>query len=46
MEVKMAVTEHGEVSVYAENVFDKRYEEQYGYPLPGRIVGAAVKASF
>jgi len=28
---------------YAENIFDKSYEERYGYPLPGRIIGASVK---
>jgi len=28
---------------YAENIFDKKYEERYGYPLPGRIIGASVK---
>jgi len=28
---------------YAEKYFDKKYEEMYGYPLPGRIMGASIK---
>jgi outer membrane receptor protein involved in Fe transport len=43
VELKIQVTKHGEIGVYAENLFDKKYEERFGYPLPGRIIGAAIK---
>jgi iron complex outermembrane receptor protein len=46
VELKIPVTDHGEFSVYAENLFDKHYEERFGYPLPGRIIGAAAKIVF
>ena len=46
VELKIPVTKHGEFSVYAENLFDKHYEERFGYPLPGRIIGAAAKIVF
>jgi outer membrane receptor protein involved in Fe transport len=43
IELKVLVTKHGEIGIYAENLFDKRYEERFGYPLPGRIIGASLK---
>ncbi|GAB6906483.1 TonB-dependent receptor, plug (fragment) [Desulfosarcina cetonica] len=43
--LKVPVGKHTELSFYAENLFDEEYEEQYGYPMPGLIVGAAVKLS-
>ena len=43
LEVKIPVTKYSELGIYAENIFDKSYEERYGYPLPGRIIGASVK---
>jgi iron complex outermembrane receptor protein len=46
LELKTPVTEHGEVSLYVENLFDKTYEERYGYPLPGRIIGVSCKMVF
>jgi len=33
-------------SLYAENLFNKEYEEQFGYPMAGRIIGSSVKLSF
>ena len=42
---KIPVGKHVEVSCYAENLFDEEYEEQFGYPMPGLIVGAALKLS-
>ncbi len=45
-EVKIPVTKSAELGIYAENLFDKKYEEQFGYPLPGRIIGAALKLTF
>jgi hypothetical protein len=26
-----------------ENLFDRKYEERFGYPMPGIIAGAALK---
>ncbi|MEW5804373.1 MAG: TonB-dependent receptor, partial [bacterium] len=46
IELKIPVTERGEISIYAENLFDEHYEERFGYPMPGRIIGAAVKIGF
>ncbi len=43
--LKIPMGRYAEISCYAENVFDKDYEEQFGYPLPGAIIGAAVKLS-
>jgi outer membrane receptor protein involved in Fe transport len=33
------------LSCYVENLFDEAYEEQFGYSMPGFIVGAEVKLS-
>jgi outer membrane receptor protein involved in Fe transport len=46
IELRVPVTKQSEISVYAENLFDAHYEERFGYPMPGRIIGAAVKAGF
>ncbi len=42
-EIKIPVTKHSELGIYAENIFDKKYEERFGYPMSGRVVGAAIK---
>lgn len=36
---------HVELGLYAENIFGTKYEEVYGYPMPGRIVGTSLKIS-
>ncbi|ABK98874.1 TonB-dependent receptor, plug [Pelobacter propionicus DSM 2379] len=46
IELRVPVTQHGELSVYCENLLDHHYQERYGYALPGRIVGASAKVSF
>jgi outer membrane receptor protein involved in Fe transport len=46
VELKIPLTKHGEIGVYAENLFNNRYEERFGYALPGRIIGAAAKIVF
>jgi outer membrane receptor protein involved in Fe transport len=43
--LKVPVSRHAEFSCYAENLFDEAYEERFGYPMPGIIVGAALKLS-
>jgi len=45
-ELKIPVTKYGEMSLYAENILDKRYQERFGFPLTGRIIGGAVKITF
>ncbi len=42
-EIKIPVTKHSELGIYAENILDKKYEERFGYPMNGRVVGAAIK---
>ncbi len=42
-EIKIPVAKYAELGIYAENIFDKGYEEQFGYPMTGRIIGAALK---
>ena len=44
--LKIPVYNHVEASVYAENLFDEDYEEQFGYPMPGLIIGATFKMMF
>ncbi len=45
MTLKIPVGKHAELSCYAENIFDEEYQERFGYPMPGIIVGAAIKLS-
>lgn len=45
-EVKIPVAKYAELGIYAENIFDKKYEERFGYPMAGRVIGAAVKLTF
>jgi outer membrane cobalamin receptor len=43
IDLKFSLGRHAEVSGYVENLFDEEYEEQFGYPMPGIVVGAALK---
>lgn len=43
---KVPVNKNTELSCYIENLFDEDYEEQFGYPISGFVVGAALKVSF
>ncbi len=45
-ELKIPFAKNAELGLYAENLFDKKYEERFGYPMAGRIIGAAVKLTF
>jgi iron complex outermembrane receptor protein len=45
-ELKVPVTKYGEIGIYAQNLFNNSYEERFGYPMSGRIVGASVKLTF
>jgi outer membrane receptor protein involved in Fe transport len=41
--LKVPLGRHAELSCYAENLFDEAYEERFGYPMPGLVIGAALK---
>lgn len=43
IDLKVPISKNAEISVYGENIFNERYEEQFGYPQPGRIIGASLK---
>ena len=43
--LKVPVGKHAELGCYVENLFDEEYEEQFGYPMPGLIIGATLKLS-
>lgn len=43
VELKIPVTQYGEFGIYAENIFNEKYEERFGYPMPGTIIGASFK---
>lgn len=46
IDLKIPFMKHYELSFYAENIFVKEYEEQFGYPMTGRIIGSSIKISF
>ncbi len=33
-------------SIYADNIFNERYEEKFGYPMNGRILGGSITLRF
>lgn len=35
-----------DLSLFIDNIFDKKYVEQYGYPMPGRLFSAALTYKF
>jgi outer membrane receptor protein involved in Fe transport len=43
IDLKFPLGRHAEISGYVENLFGEEYEEQFGYPMPGLIFGAALK---
>ncbi len=45
-ELKFPLDEHIMVGLFVENLFDVSYEEQFGYPMPGRIFGVDFRATF
>ncbi len=46
LNVQIPVSEHGEADLFVANLFNTRYEETFGYPLPGTIIGASFKWNF
>jgi outer membrane receptor protein involved in Fe transport len=41
--LKIPLNESIELGGYVENLFDRKYEEQFGYPMPGIVAGASLK---
>jgi len=46
LDLRIPVMNKGEIGLYVENLFDKKYEERLGYPMPGRMIGATFKINF
>ena len=46
LNLKVPMASGAEFNWYVENLFDRTYEERFGFPIPGRIIGAAVKMTF
>ncbi|CQR70829.1 Colicin I receptor precursor [Sporomusa ovata DSM 2662] len=40
------INHNQEISFYVDNIFDKKYEEAKGYPMPGTTYGIGYKISF
>jgi outer membrane cobalamin receptor len=45
-EFKKPVSKNGELGIYIENIFNREYEERFGYPIAGRVIGASYKMVF
>ncbi|MFH0888683.1 MAG: TonB-dependent receptor [Planctomycetota bacterium] len=45
-EFKKPVSKNGELGIYIENIFNRQYEERFGYPLPGKVAGVSYKMVF
>lgn len=46
LDLKIPIWSNSELSLYADNLLDTGYEERFGYPMPGVLVGAALKVTF
>lgn len=44
--IKIPVSRGHQAEIFIDNIFDKKYEEKFGYPLMGRTVGASMKLNF
>lgn len=44
--LKIPVSRGHQAEIFVDNLFDKKYEEKFGYPLMGRTIGASMKLSF
>jgi len=45
-EYKRQVSKNGEMGVYIDNIFNREYEEKFGYPTAGMVIGASYKMVF
>jgi len=46
LDLKIPLNKRCELGIYADNLFNVEYEEQFGYPMPGIIVGSILKVTF
>jgi len=46
LDLKIPINKHCELSLYADNLLNVEYEEQFGYPMPGIVVGSLVKFNY
>ena len=46
MEAQIPVTEIFKVGVFARNILDREYQERFGYPAAGRVIGGTLEAVF
>lgn len=44
--IKIPLRKDYQAEIFIDNIFDKKYEEKFGYPLMGRTVGASMKINF
>lgn len=44
--ITRALTEQSEVALYVDNLFDKEYAQQYGYPMSGRLTSVVYTQKF
>ena len=46
LNLKIPINKHCELGIYADNLFNAKYEERFGYPMPGIVVGSIVKFTY
>ncbi len=44
--IKIPLERGYQAEIFVDNVFNKKYEEKFGYPLMGRTIGASMKVDF
>ncbi len=44
--IKIPIRKDYQAEIFIDNIFNKKYEEKFGYPLMGRTVGASMKMNF
>ena len=42
----ISLSKQWELNLFADNLLDEEYEEQYGYAMPDIVVGSIVKFSY
>lgn len=43
---KVPVFKGGVFEIFADNLFEREYQEKYGYAMPGRVVGTALRYNY
>ena len=46
LDLKIPINKHCELGLYADNLFNVKYEEQFGYTMPGIVVGSIIKFNY